>query len=219
MEITQSPATAPSALPTAGADASLNSDFEVFLQMLTAQMKYQDPLNPVDSTDYATQLATFSGVEQAVLTNDLLKSLTTQMTVGGLSDMASWVGREARTSAPTYFDGKPIELFPQAIGATDTKEIIVRDESGAEVQRIPYASGSESIQWAGVQANGTPMQAGLYSFQIVGKANGDVTGQAGVDVYSKVNEVRIEAGQTMLIMQGGASVPSNQVTALRDALG
>ena len=219
MEITQSPATAPSALPTAGADASLSSDFEVFLQMLTAQMKYQDPLNPVDSTDYATQLATFSGVEQAVLTNDLLKSLTTQMTVGGLSDMASWVGREARTSAPTYFDGKPIELFPQAIGAADTKEIIVRDESGAEVQRIPYASGSESIQWAGVQANGTPMQAGLYSFQIVGKANGDVTGQAGVDVYSKVNEVRIEAGQTMLIMQGGASVPSNQVTALRDALG
>ena len=219
MEITQSPATAPSALPTAGADASLSSDFEVFLQMLTAQMKYQDPLNPVDSTDYATQLATFSGVEQAVLTNDLLKSLTTQMTVGGLSDMASWVGREARTSAPTYFDGKPIELFPQAIGAADTKEIIVRDESGAEVQRIPYASGSESIQWAGVQANGTPMQAGLYSFQIVGKANGDVTGQAGVDVYSKVNEVRIEAGQTMLIMQGGAAVPSNQVTALRDALG
>ncbi|MDB4110972.1 flagellar hook assembly protein FlgD [Yoonia sp.] len=219
MEITQSPATAPSALPTAGADASLNSDFEVFLQMLTAQMKYQDPLNPVDSTDYATQLATFSGVEQAVLTNDLLKSLTTQMTVGGLSDMASWVGREARTSAPTYFDGKPIELFPQAIGAADTKEIIVRDESGAEVQRIPYASGSESIQWAGVQANGTPMQAGLYSFQIVGKANGDVTGQAGVDVYSKVNEVRIEAEQTMLIMQGGAAVPSNQVTALRDALG
>jgi len=217
MEITQSPATAPSALPTAGADASLSSDFEVFLQMLTAQMKYQDPLNPVDSTDYATQLATFSGVEQAVLTNDLLKSLTTQMTVGGLSDMASWVGREARTSAPTYFDGKPIELFPQAIGAADTKEIIVRDESGAEVQRIPYASGSESIQWAGVQANGTPMQAGLYSFQIVGKANGDVTGQAGVDVYSKVNEVRIEAGQTMLIMQGGAAVPSNQVTALRDA--
>jgi len=219
MEITQSPATAPSALPTAGADASLNSDFEVFLQMLTAQMQYQDPLNPVDSTDYATQLATFSGVEQAVLTNDLLKSLTTQMTVGGLSDMASWVGREARTSAPTYFDGKPIELFPQAIGAADTKEIIVRDESGAEVQRIPYASGSESIQWAGVQANGTPMQAGLYSFQIVGKANGDVTGQAGVDVYSKVNEVRIEAEQTMLIMQGGAAVPSNQVTALRDALG
>ncbi len=221
MEIAQTPTNVPpiavSAPPAEGANASVSSDFEVFLQMLTAQMKYQDPLNPVDSTDYATQLATFSGVEQAVMTNDLLKSLTTQMTVGGLSDMASWVGREARSSAPAYFDGQPIEIFPQAIGAADTKEIIVRDESGAEVQRIPYASGSESIQWAGVQPDGTPMQAGLYSFQIVGKANGDVTDQAGVDVYSKVNEVRIEAGQTMLILQGGAAIPSNQVTALRNA--
>ena len=221
MEITQTPTNAPPsaapAPPAEGTDASLSSDFEVFLKMLTAQMKYQDPLNPVDSTDYATQLATFSGVEQAVMTNDLLKSLTTQMTVGGLSDMASWVGREARSSAPAYFDGQPIEIFPQTIGAADTTEIIVRDESGAEVQRIPYASGSESIQWDGVRADGAPMQVGLYSFQIVGKANGDVTDQAGVDVYSKVNEVRIEAGQTMLILQGGAAIPSNQVTALRDA--
>lgn len=219
MEILQTPANAtPTTLPAAtpAAGASVSSDFEVFLQMLTAQMKYQDPLNPVDSTDYATQLATFSGVEQAVLTNDLLKSLTTQMTVSGLSDLASWVGREARSSAPAYFDGAPIDIFPQTIGASDTKEIIVRDEIGTEVQRISYTSGSESMQWAGVQPDGSPMASGLYSFQIVGKANGEVTGQAGVDVYSKVNEVRIEAGQTMLILQGGASIPSSQVTALRD---
>jgi flagellar basal-body rod modification protein FlgD len=220
MEITQTPTNTPPAttpVPTAtGADASLGSDFEVFLQMLTAQMKYQDPLNPVDSTDYATQLATFSGVEQAVLTNDLLKSLNTQIAVGGLSDLASWVGREARSPAPAYFDGQPIEIFPQATGAADTNEIIVRDASGAEVQRIPYAPGSESIEWAGVQPNGAPMETGLYSFQIVGKANGEVTGQADVDVYSKVTEVRIESGQTMLILQGGAAIPSSQVTALRD---
>jgi flagellar basal-body rod modification protein FlgD len=196
--------------------ATVSSDFEVFLKMLTAQMKYQDPLNPVDSTDYATQLATFSGVEQAVLTNDLLKALTMQMTVGGLSDLASWVGREARSTAPAYFDGQPIEIFPQALGASDTKEIIVRDARGVEVQRMPYTSTSESVRWAGVLPNGAPMQQGLYSFQVVGKANGVVTGQAGVDVYSKVNEVRIEGGQTMLILQGGASIPSSKVTALRD---
>ena len=221
MEITQNLTNPNQGIPPVpaaqSAAATVSSDFEVFLQMLTAQMKYQDPLNPVDSTDYATQLATFSGVEQAVLTNDLLKALTTQMTVGGLSDLASWVGREARSTAPAYFDGQPIELFPQAVGASDTQEIVVRDASGAEVQRIPFLSASESFVWAGVLPNGAPMQQGLYSFQIVGKANGEVTGQAGVDVYSKVNEVRIEGSQTMLIMQGGASVAANNVTALRDS--
>lgn len=219
MEITPTLANLPNGAPPATAqvgDGQLSSDFEVFLQMLTAQMKYQDPLNPVDSTDYATQLATFSGVEQAVLTNDLLKSLSAQMTVGGLSDLASWVGREARSSAPAYFDGQPIEIFPQAVGAADATEIIVRDANGTEVQRIPYAPGTGSIMWAGAQPGGAPMGAGLYSFQVIGKANGQVTSQAGVDVYSRVTEVRIEKGQTMLILQGGAAIPSSEVTALRD---
>ena len=199
MEITQNltlPQQSAPPLPVPqSAAATVSSDFEVFLKMLTAQMKYQDPLNPVDSTDYATQLATFSGVEQAVLTNDLVKALTTQMTVGGLSDLASRVGREARSTAHAYFDGQPIEIFPQALGASDTKEIIVHDATGVEVQRFPYTSALESVRWAGVQPNGTLMQEGLYSFQVVGKANRVVTGQAGVDVYSKVNEVRIEGGK------------------------
>ena len=111
------------------AATQIGSDFEVFLQMLTAQMKYQDPLNPVDSTDYATQLATFSGVEQAVLTNDLLKSLTTQMGTGGLIDMAGLVGKEVRSTADVYFEGEPITLMPSQTVASDSAELVVRDSS------------------------------------------------------------------------------------------
>ena len=51
-------------------NSALSSDFETFLKMLTVQMENQDPLNPVDSADFAVQLATFSSVEQQVLTND-----------------------------------------------------------------------------------------------------------------------------------------------------
>ena len=58
------------------AAAVLSSDFETFLQMLTAQARYQDPLEPIDSSEYASQLAQFSMVEQQVLSNDLLTSLT-----------------------------------------------------------------------------------------------------------------------------------------------
>ncbi|MFV2001871.1 MAG: flagellar hook capping FlgD N-terminal domain-containing protein, partial [Paracoccaceae bacterium] len=55
--------------------ANVNSDFETFLKLLTTQLKNQDPLKPVDSSDFAVQLATFSSVEQQVKTNDLLTSL------------------------------------------------------------------------------------------------------------------------------------------------
>lgn len=49
--------------------AFASSDFETFLKMLTTQIKNQDPLNPMEGTEFAVQLATFSGVEQQVMTN------------------------------------------------------------------------------------------------------------------------------------------------------
>ena len=80
--------------------AVLSSDFETFLKMLTAQARFQDPLEPIDSSEYAAQLAQFSMVEQQVLSNDLLAQLGAQLGNGAIGQMASWIGMEARTSAP-----------------------------------------------------------------------------------------------------------------------
>lgn len=82
----------------ASAKDAINSDFETFLIMLTTQMQNQDPLNPIDSSDFAVQLATFSSVEQQVKTNDLLTSLGQQFELMGLSQLAGWVGMEARVA-------------------------------------------------------------------------------------------------------------------------
>ena len=218
MEITQSIGTAAGAPAVSSASAQISSDFEVFLKMLTAQMQYQDPLNPIDSTDYATQLATFSGVEQAVLTNDLLKSLTTQMNTGGLIDMAALVGKEVRSTAPAYFNGQPLTLLPVQTVAADTAELVVRNEAGDEVQRRAIAPGAETLEWAGVGTDGAPYPSGVYQFEVVAKSNGQVIAQTAVESYSTVSEVRLNGGQTTLLLSGGASVPSEEVTALRDAI-
>ena len=63
---TLSPLAAPATTPPAAPAPSraISSDFDTFLRMLTVQMRNQDPLDPIDSADYAVQLATFSGVEQ-----------------------------------------------------------------------------------------------------------------------------------------------------------
>ena len=213
--ITTTPTVPAAPAPAEVTGTQLSSDFEVFLQMLTAQMQYQDPLNPIDSTDYATQLATFSGVEQAVQTNDLLKTLTTQMTTGGLSDLAAWVGKEVRTSSPVQFDGTPIEVFPGPLGAADTTEIIVRDAVGTVVDRIPFAAGTQSMTWTGQKPGGDTVDPGRYTLIAVGMSNGQVAEEVAVDTYARVNEVRIENGDTMVILEGGTSVPSREVTALR----
>ena len=209
----------PTSTPDTSASTQITSDFEMFLTMMTAQIQYQDPLNPVDSTDYSTQLATFSGVEQAVLTNDLLKSLTTQMGAGSLIDMAGLVGKEVRSSAPALFDGQPITLLPNPTSFADSAEVIVRDDAGLEVQRLPIAPTAETFDWAGVDADGSPMPTGLYSFEVVSTSGGVVISQKLAEMYGTVNEVRLDNGQTTLVLSGGAAIPTDAVTAVREGGG
>ena len=81
--------------------AFASSDFETFLKMLTTQIKNQDPLNPMEGTEFAVQLATFSGVEQQVQTNTLLQQMLSNGT-NGLGELSGWIGRDVRTTAPVW---------------------------------------------------------------------------------------------------------------------
>lgn len=215
MEIGQT-TTAPPSATAAAPKQNISSDFETFLRMLTVQMQNQDPLNPVDSSDYAVQLATFSGVEQAVRTNDLLTTLTQQMNMSGMAEMAAWVGKEARAAAPANFDGAPITLSPNPALIADRAQVVVSDENGVEVQRFDIPVTDDPMQWAGVGPGGAPLPNGLYSFQLINSAGGQELSRDQIEVYSTVTEVRSQGGQTMLILEGGAAVASSQVTALRD---
>ena len=75
------------------------------------------------------------GVEQAVLTNDLLSALMVQMNTTGMAQMADWVGKEARAIAPGHFDGSPITIAPNPAAIADKVELVVSDPQGNEVQR------------------------------------------------------------------------------------
>ncbi|WP_322891211.1 MULTISPECIES: flagellar hook capping FlgD N-terminal domain-containing protein [unclassified Yoonia] len=201
--------------PTPIAQPRISSDFETFLRMLTAQMKNQDPLNPVESSDFATQLATFSGVEQAVLTNDLLRALSAQMGVAGMADLASWVGKEVRAPAPAYFDGAPVTLHPNPMAIANAGEIIVRDAGGAVVQRFASPATTDPVQWNGIGSNGVRLPNGVYSFAFASLNDGQLLGEAPVETYNKVTEVRSDAGQASLIVIGGITIPARDVKALR----
>lgn len=204
-----------SSLDTASKKDAVSSDFETFLKMLTAQMKNQDPLNPIESSDFAVQLATFSGVEQQVKSNDLLTQLGQQMSVMGMAQLAGWVGMDAKAVAPAYFDGTPVTIEPDPSLTADEAVMVVRNTSGTEVQRLTVPVSSEPIVWAGVDANGNLLPVGLYSFAIESLSGGKITDVSSAQTYARIAEVRIDAGETILIMEGGAQVAASAVSALR----
>lgn len=199
------------------AQSVISSDFETFLVMLTTQLENQDPLNPVDSSDYAVQLATFSSVEQQVQTNDLLKGLSEQMGLMGMAQLAGWVGMEARAPVAANFDGTPVTLSPHPASAAQETILVVTNADGNEVERIDIAVSSEAITWAGVDESGNPRPAGLYSFSLESYSHDSLIETTPVDVYSRISEARTEGGQTVLVLDGGIHVSASQVNALRAA--
>lgn len=195
--------------------SALSSDFETFLKMLTVQMENQDPLNPVDSADYAVQLATFSSVEQQVLTNDLLTSLTATMAGGGIGALGQWVGMDVRAGNSANFDGAEIELVTPASQDADQRILVVRDNVGTIATRINIAATGTEFVWNGNLSNGAPAQHGKYQFSVEAFKDGTLQTTEPVTPYNRVREAVIENGETRLILAGGISVAPGEVSALR----
>lgn len=196
--------------------AVIGSDFETFLRMLTTQLKNQDPLNPMESSDFAVQLATFSSVEQQVMTNDLLTGLSAQMGQMGMAQLANWVGMEARAPLPAQFDGFPVTLLPGPTAAADEARLIVRNGNGDVVQTQTIPVGEDTYLWTGRDASGQSLPSGLYSFEIENYVQGERQASVVPETYDRIVEARIDAGKTILVMESGAAVDADQVTALRN---
>ncbi|WP_460272876.1 flagellar hook capping FlgD N-terminal domain-containing protein [Celeribacter sp. ULVN23_4] len=215
--ITPAATTTTSTSASSDSAATLSSDFDTFLKMLTVQMQNQDPLNPIESTDYAVQLATFSQVEQSVITNDLLEGLSAQLGLMGFSELSGWVGMDARSEAAAYFDGStPITLSAGFATSADTGLLIVRDSDGTVVQQMSVTPTEEAFDWTGVDENGATVDAGLYSFEIESYYNGDYLSTSTVESYSRIVEARSDDGDVVLVLAGGNEIGSDDVTALRD---
>ncbi|MEO1689072.1 MAG: flagellar hook capping FlgD N-terminal domain-containing protein, partial [Pseudomonadota bacterium] len=197
--------------------AAASTDFETFLTLLTAQMRNQDPLQPVESTEFVAQLASFSAVEQQIGTNERLDSLLDAMNGGSGAGLAEWIGREVRAAAPTRFDGDPVEVLvrpqPDAVAAS----LVVRDSTGAVVQTQTVDPASETVSWSGQTGIGIAPE-GTYSFDVeYTTADGEISVVAA-EVYAEVVEVRLSGdGAASLILDGGGEVASDDVTALRNA--
>src|SRR6056297_1330988 len=168
-----SPPPASAAAPESDERPVLSSDFETFLKMLTAQMRNQDPLNPVESADFAVQLATFSSVEQQVQTNALLSGLGTQMATLGMGQFPGWIGLEAEARAPVRFTGDPVTVQARVDPRAEAAELVVTDAQGEEVARAALPAESGPLLWRGHDAQGRALPDGRYSLAVHSLAGGE----------------------------------------------
>ena len=79
--------------------ASLTSNFQDFLSLLTTQLQNQDPLNPTDTNEFTQQITQISGVQQQLISNQLLQSLVAAQ--GGVTSAANLIGDQVTAQSST----------------------------------------------------------------------------------------------------------------------
>lgn len=216
--------TAPSPLtagPPAGASTDPNggtmisSDFQTFLRMMTTQLQNQDPLNPIDSADYAVQLATFSGVEQQARTNQLLQSMQTQLGLSGLAQLSGWVGQEGRVGGVVSVTGGPVTLAYAAASGADRVVLSVKDANGTLVAREDLPTDDTSWTWTPENAQGAPLAEGAYTLSVESYSGDELLATDEVQHYAQIREIRMSNGAAVVVLPDGREVPADQVTAIR----
>ncbi|MCE8512626.1 flagellar hook assembly protein FlgD [Ruegeria pomeroyi] len=193
----------------------LSSDFNTFIRMLTTQAKYQNPLEPLDSSEYAAQLAQFSMVEQQTKTNDTLAALVEKMGATNMAELSNWIGKDARAIAPVHFSGSPVTVSPAPLAAADKAYLVVRDAQGEIIDRYEIPVSAEPVTWSGLESDGSQRAHGLYSIAIQSYKSDELLLDEAASVYHPVTEAQIENGEVILILEGGQAILANMVTGVR----
>ncbi|KUJ78988.1 flagellar hook capping FlgD N-terminal domain-containing protein [Ruegeria profundi] len=191
--------------------SSIASDFDTFLLLMTTQAQNQDPLEPIGSAEYASQLAQFSMVEQQVQTNDRLSELALTLGSVKLDELANWVGMSVQTTS-FQFDGDPVTMHGQAAAEADSAEMVIVDSEGTEVDRVSIPVTQSEFTWDGIASDGSPLPPGSYSATLESYYEDELISTLSVSPFSKVVEAQAADGTVSLTLDNGQSVPVWMVT-------
>lgn len=214
MEVT--PTTQLAASQASNSLSQLGEDYTRFLTLLTAQIQNQDPLAPMDSTQFVSQLAQLSQVEQAVKANTNLEALSSQISVLAAVAGTDMIGRDVTVSSSrvTLKDGATDAFYMLPEGATNvTAEI--RDPLDRVVRKLtnlPSTAGElVALDWDGRDESGQQVLDGAYSVTVT--AVDDRGEPVTAYTYRKavVEEALFSEGQLFYGLNGDETVPSAAV--------
>lgn len=194
--------------------ATVAGDFQTFLTLLTTQLQNQDPLEPMDSTEFVSQLASFSAVEQQVQSNTKLDAILDALTGGPGAGLAEWVGKEVRAATSTAFDGSPLTIETDPESSAQLGVLNVRDEAGKVLAQISIDPKAKEIVWSGEGTTGQ-LGPGNYSFTVDYYSDNELVKSESGSVFAPVVEVRLENDEAVLVFADGTRMPASDVTAVR----
>ena len=149
---------------------TLSADMDTFLTLLTTQLQYQDPLDPMDASEYTNQLVQYSNVEQAIQTNSKLDNLL-NLSIYNLGVQATgYVGKTIQAIS----DVMPLDKGAAKATYTLSKDVIDctivlkdMDDKVVYTAKGETSSGAHDLLWDGKNINGEQLPDGAYKIEVL----------------------------------------------------
>jgi flagellar basal-body rod modification protein FlgD len=186
-----------------------------FLKLLITQMRYQDPLSPMDNTQFLAQMAQFSSLEQMQNLNESFdQSMLISQSLNN-SSAAGFIGRHVRASGDGVTLGTTgsVELGYFLPAEAATVSVTVLDDQGREVRTLAAdgtAAGAHRLEWDGADLDGRRVAAGSYTFEVSAKDVDGIDINATSVVTGLVEGITFKNGSAYLLVDG-REVPLSEV--------
>ena len=199
---------------TSAAKTGLATDFQQFLTLLTTQIQNQDPLDPMDSGEFTSQLVAFTGVEQQINTNQKLDDLIALGITTSLTSAIGYVGLDVSyLGSELNFDGSTPKSITYALeGDPLEAKINITDEDGALVfsADVNKELGNQKFTWDGTLNGGGIAEPGTYSISIDAlDFDGEIVNASTV-VEGNVHGVESQNGQ-IFVLVGERAIPVSNI--------
>jgi flagellar basal-body rod modification protein FlgD len=195
---------------------SFSNNFDNFLTLLTAQLKNQDPLSPMDATQFTTQLVQFTGVQQMIQQNQNMQQLITLQSQSQISNAIGYIGKTIQATGQTAQLTNGSATFPYNVanGATGAT-ITIKNSAGQTVYTGPtaFGSGAQSFSWDGRNTAGVPQPDGMYTYSVDARNASSNTVAVTTQLSGVVTSVETVGGNIVLHV-GSQTVPIGDVQSV-----
>ncbi|MGK7344412.1 MAG: flagellar hook assembly protein FlgD [Candidatus Nitrospinota bacterium M3_3B_026] len=145
-----------------------------FLTLLMAQLKHQDPMKPMENTDFTAQMAQFSSLEQLLNMNKSMEAMASASAEATATQAVSLIGKEvtAGGNSVEVSGGTASDIsftLPNSAGKAVVTIENGRGEAVREIELSSLSAGDHSVPWSGGDDLGNPLPDGRYTFSVSAK--------------------------------------------------
>jgi flagellar basal-body rod modification protein FlgD len=193
-----------------GSRTTIAENFDTFLNILTTQLKNQNPLDPLDTNQFTAQLVQFTGVEQQLKTNEFLESLLQSTQSSTKTDAVSYIGKEVTAAGTTaqLKDGGATWAFNAEAQVANATVTIKNAKTGS------LEKGPGNFLWTGKGSDGNTQPDGTYTIEIKGTNLSGNTIKISTSTVGVVTAVDFSGAQPILTV-GNSKILLSDVTNVK----